>query len=71
MLPVQLDRARDVPNLVQVGVLVHLGDKETLFAESFGELARRDEHRLRVTGSRSLSLSLLFLLLLTGMWGTA
>src|SRR3990172_7722265 len=48
LLPVQLDRARDVAVLVDVGILVHLRDDEPRVAEMLEEPVSRDEDFLRV-----------------------
>ena len=47
--PVELDRSRDVAFLVQVGVLVDLGDDEIGVAEVLGEPVRRHEDGVRVS----------------------
>src|SRR5205807_572593 len=46
--PVELDRARDVATVVEIGVLVHLGDNDVSVLQVLGEPIRRDEHRLRI-----------------------
>ena len=55
LAPVELDRAADVPLLVEVGVLVHLGEDEPLAVEAVCQPAGRDQHRLRVTVLHHLS----------------
>ena len=47
--PVELDRSRNVAFLVQIGVLVDLGDDEIGVAQVLGEPVRRHEDGVRVS----------------------
>jgi hypothetical protein len=54
--PVQLDRARDVTLVVEIRILVDLGDDDFLVVQVLGEPVRRDEHRFRISVLRHPSL---------------
>ena len=47
--PVQLDCARNVPLVVQIRVLVDLGDDDVVVVQMFGQPVRRHEHRFRIS----------------------
>jgi len=46
---VQLDRARDVPLVVQIRVLVDLGDDDAVVVQVLGQPIGGHEYRLRVS----------------------
>jgi hypothetical protein len=52
---VQLDRARDVPLVVEVGVLVDLGDDDLVVLKVLHQPACRDQDRLRISVFRHRS----------------
>ena len=47
--PMKLDCARDVALLVEIGVLVDLGDDDAVVVQVLGQPVCRHQHRLRVS----------------------